>query len=326
MASHTMSPPTTLPKALHPQAAHLTQSVHAYLERTYSFSSPETKHAFLLMDFPRLVASLAPSGRIERLESAALFVSLTGILDDAFSQMSISDSREIGAKLLGIMQGGAPADVLNPLEKILGKIVEDMNAQNPLLAKDVLDGAVTLFLAQTDKARLDITQLDEYFEFRFRDVGGEYVSNSLICGIGAKKLTDYGGRFFTALVRFVNDIVLSRSERAKFNSLEKTTIRHVIIANDILSWEKELKEATESNEEGAALCSVVPILARNLGIGFDGAKRVLWAAARELEEEMEGLVDSGALSNDGKRYVQALKYLASGNEEWCRTTSRYRVE
>ncbi|KAL4739906.1 isoprenoid synthase domain-containing protein [Aspergillus similis] len=294
MASNTMTPPTTLPTALHPQAAHLTHSVHAYLESTYPFSSPETKHAFLEMDFPRLVASLAPNGRIERLESAALFVSLTGILDDAFSQMSISESRKIGAKLLGIMQGVAPADVLNPLEKILGKIVEDMNAASPGLAKDVLDGAVTLFLAQTDRARLGITQLDE---------------------------------FFTALVRFANDIVFSQSERAKFNSLEKTTIRHAIIANDILSWEKELKEATESNEEGAALCSVVPILARNLGIGFDGAKRVLWLAARELEGEMEGLArDLGALSNEGERYVQALKYLASGNEEWCRTTSRYRVE
>ncbi|KAL4748710.1 hypothetical protein BDW72DRAFT_205418 [Aspergillus terricola var. indicus] len=301
-----MTPPTTLPKALHPQAANLTHSVHTYLERTYPFSSLETKHAFLAMDFPRLVASLAPSGRIERLESAALFVSLTGILDDAFSQMSISESREIGAKLLSIMQGIAPADVLNPLEKILCKIVDDMNAQSPALAKDVLDGAVTLFLAQTDRARLDITQMDKYFEFRFRDVGGE---------------------FFTALIRFANDIVLSQSERAKFNSLEKTTIRHVIIANDILSWEKELKEATESNEEGAVLCSVVPILARNLGTGFDGAKRVLWAAARELEGEMERLArDSGALSNEGERYVQALKYLASGNEEWCRTTSRYRVE
>ncbi|KAL5000159.1 isoprenoid synthase domain-containing protein [Aspergillus recurvatus] len=301
-----MAPPTTLPIALHLHAAHLTQSVHAYLERTYPFSSPETKHAFLAMDFPRLVALLGPEGRIERLESAALFVSLTGILDDAFSQMSISESREIGAKLLGIMQGVAPVDVSSPLEKILGKIIEDMDSQSRELAKDVLDGAVTLFLAQTDKARLAITQLDEYFEFRYRDVGGE---------------------FFTALIRFVNDIVLSETERAKFSSLEKTAIRHAIIANDILSWEKELKEATESNEEGAALCSVVPILARNLGIGFDGAKRVLWAAARELEGEMERLVgEFGALSNEGERYAQTLKYLASGNEEWCRTTSRYRVE
>jgi hypothetical protein len=81
MASNTMTPPTTLPTALHPQAAHLTQYVHDYLERIYPFSSSETKHAFLEMDFPCFVASLAPSGRMERLESAALFVSLTGILD-----------------------------------------------------------------------------------------------------------------------------------------------------------------------------------------------------------------------------------------------------
>jgi hypothetical protein len=81
MVSNTMTPPTTLPTALHPRAAHITQSVHEYLEGTYPFSSPETKYAFYEMDFPRFMALLAPSGRIERLESAALFVSLTAILD-----------------------------------------------------------------------------------------------------------------------------------------------------------------------------------------------------------------------------------------------------
>ena len=94
---------------------------------------------------------------------------------DAFSQMSIPASRVIGAKLLDIMQGTANADLSNPLEKILTRIINDMKAQNEELASGVLKGAIALFHAQTSKARLGVTRLDEYFEFRYGDVGGEYV-------------------------------------------------------------------------------------------------------------------------------------------------------
>ncbi|OJI98259.1 hypothetical protein ASPVEDRAFT_79921 [Aspergillus versicolor CBS 583.65] len=295
---------TTLPTKCNPLAPHLTETVHDYLDKTWSFSSEAYKSAFFAMDFPRLLALICPEGPADRLESAALFVCLTGLLDDAFSQISIPASRVIGAKLLHIMQGTASADSSSPLETILMKIINDMKAQNKELASDVLKGAIALFHAQTSKARLGVTQLDEYFEFRFRDFGGE---------------------FFTALIRFVNNIVLTSSEMETFQSLERAAVRHVIIANDILSWEKELKEAAEGNQDGAELCSVIPILARNLGIGFDGAKRVLWVTARELEGKMDVLTEGLELSPSGERYVEALKYMASGNEEWSRTTSRYKV-
>lgn len=94
--------------------------------------------------------------------------------------MSIPASREIETKLLHIMQGTASADLSNPLEKILIKIINDMKTLNEDLANDVPKGAIALFHAQTSKARLKITQLDEYFEFRYGDVGGEYVVSSFL--------------------------------------------------------------------------------------------------------------------------------------------------
>ncbi|KAL4781348.1 isoprenoid synthase domain-containing protein [Aspergillus varians] len=299
-----MTSTTALPVKCHPLAPQLTQAVHAFLEQNWPFSSEKYKTAFFAMDFPRLLALICPEGSLDRLESAALFVCLTGILDDAFSQMSISDSREIGLKLLNIMQGTVSADLSSPVEKVLAKIISDMNSQDAELAKDVLAGAIALFHAQTDKERLGITQLDEYFEFRFRDVGGE---------------------FFTAIVRFVGGVMLEDSERVRLHDLERAAVRHFIIVNDILSWEKELREANESDHEGAALCSAVPILARNLGVGYEGAKRVLWVAAREVEGEIERMVAGLGGLSDGERYAQGLRYFASGTEEWSRTTSRYRV-
>ncbi|KAL2822792.1 isoprenoid synthase domain-containing protein [Aspergillus cavernicola] len=303
-----MPPKTTLPTRCSPLASQLTQNVHSYLSTTWTFSSEKYKAAFFAMDFPRLIALFCPDGPLDRLESAALFVCLTGILDDAFSQISVSESRIIGKKLLAIMQGSEPADPSIPLEKILHKIISDMNSQNPVLAKDVINGAIALFLAQTAKERLDVMQLDEYFAFRVRDVGGE---------------------FFLSLTRFVNNIHIPTPQLPKFQPLEEPIIKHMILANDILSWVKELKEAGESNQEGAAVCSAVPIVARNLGIGFEGARRVLWVACRELEGVFLGQVgelDGVGVGKEGERYIEALGYLASGNEEWSRTTSRYRVD
>lgn len=106
--------------------------------------------------------------------------------------MSIPASREIGTKLLHIMQGTASADPSNPLERILVKIVDDMKTQNEELAKDVLKGAIALFHAQTSKARLEVAQLDEYFEFRYGDVGGEYV---MLCYPSYIYLTSTVGAF-----------------------------------------------------------------------------------------------------------------------------------
>lgn len=78
------------------------------------------------------------------------------------------------------MQDTASADPSSPLETILVKIITGMKSQNEVLAESVLNGAIALFHAQTSKARLGATQLDEYFEFRFRDVGGEYVITSIL--------------------------------------------------------------------------------------------------------------------------------------------------
>ncbi|KAI9371236.1 isoprenoid synthase domain-containing protein [Aspergillus egyptiacus] len=307
-------PPTTLPSRCSPFAEQLTHNVHAYLAATWTFSSKAYKSAFFAMDVPRSVAFACPNGPIDRLESCALFVCLTGILDDAFSQMSISAAQAIGKKLLAIMTGTAEPDLCNPLEKIVDKIISDLTAQDAEFAKPVIKGAVALFMAQTAEERLGVMQLDEYFAFRFRDVGGE---------------------FFLAIARFVNGVRIRMApcQRGLFAKLEEAVVRHVILVNDVISFDKEVKEAEAGNQEGSAICSAVPILARNLGIGFDGAKRVLWMACRELEGTFDGLADevrrgvkNGEEKEAAEKYILALRDFASGNEAWSRTTSRYRVD
>ncbi|KAL5336610.1 isoprenoid synthase domain-containing protein [Aspergillus crustosus] len=318
ISTTTNAPPTTLPSTIHPSSTQITQNVHSYLDTHWSFSSDAYKTAFFAMDLPRIVALCYPEGEVTRVESAALFTTLTALLDDAFSQMSLSDSRDLGKRLLGILQGAVTAEPQNHIEKVLADVVNEMLAQNKGLAKDVVKGTIALFLAQTDKARLGVTELDEYFEFRFRDIGGD---------------------LFTAIIRFVNDITLTPSTLSKFAPLELATIRHVTLTNDIISWDKELKEATESNQEGAALFSAIPIVAKKQAIGFEEARAVLWNSVREYEGEIallekdliEGVADGQGEEAGGdekrqvERYIRGLKYLASGNEEWSKTTSRYRV-
>ncbi|KAL4886802.1 isoprenoid synthase domain-containing protein [Aspergillus karnatakaensis] len=347
----TAPPPTILQTTIHPLAPQLTQNVHAYLESNWSFSSKKYETAFFAMDFPRLLALICPEGDIERLESAAVFVCLTGLLDDTFSTLPLAESQKIANRLWTILEEGPTGKATgtgtgtgtdtkeesipaSAPEKVLLKLLSDMKSHDEGLAKEVMRGAIQLLEAQTSEERLEMKDLDldQYFAFRFRDVGGE---------------------FFTALLRYTSNIPLPRSLREEFFHLVNAVIRHVILTNDIISWDKEAKEAREGegesesesgrggDKEGSAICSVVPILARNLGISVEGAKRVLWGAVRELEREirLEGENMMKELANlnhgeekwtaqereAGERYIRALGFLASGNEEWSKTTSRYKV-
>lgn len=48
---------------------------------------------------------------------------------------------------------------------------DDMRRQDKGLADDILEPTFNFMRAQTDKSRLTIKELGEYFEYRERDVG-----------------------------------------------------------------------------------------------------------------------------------------------------------
>ncbi|KAL3417259.1 aristolochene synthase [Phlyctema vagabunda] len=160
--------------------------------------------------------------------------------------------------------------------------------------------------AQTDRKRLILKQMGPYLEYREKDVGQALLS---------------------ALMRFSMKLNLSHTEMETVRDIELNCSKHISVVNDIYSWEKELKAAKNSSEEGSALCSSVLVMATEANLSFRASKRILWMMCREWELVHEELwarkSQTPKCSDDLLAFIKGLEYQMSGNEAWSRSTLRY---
>lgn len=138
------------------------------------------------------------------------------------------------------------------------------------------------------------------------------------------------GSVISSTMCFVMGIHLSASERSALAPLEENCAKHLSAINDIYSWAKEVRAAKAEGNEGAAICSAVPILGEEINLDIEATKRVLWTMIREWELVHTRLQADLVASPDGcsqavEEYVKGVEYQMSGNEEWDKTTLRYRI-
>jgi aristolochene synthase len=131
-------------------------------------------------------------------------------------------------------------------------------------------------------------------------------------------------------MRFSYNLNLSPREIDSVVEFEKNCGKHIMLVNDILSYEKEKAMSEKEKSEGAILCNAVQILADQVAISPEAAKGVLWIMVRECEHvhmqllaKMDSVLPGLELKEDMRRYVQGLEYQMSGNEKWSTTTLRY---
>ncbi len=129
-------------------------------------------------------------------------------------------------------------------------------------------------------------------------------------------------------MRFSMGLQIDESDLAAARPAERNCSKHISVLNDIYSYEKEVAAAQSGHVEGGALCSSVPILAREADVDPHAAKRILWAMCREWERCHEEMVvrlerQQEEASPALRAYVKGLEYQMSGNEMWSRSTMRY---
>lgn len=130
-------------------------------------------------------------------------------------------------------------------------------------------------------------------------------------------------------MRFSLGISLEADELAGMRVLEANFSKQLSVVNDIYSFEKEEQWARTGHKEGAYLSSAVKVLAHETSLGITATKRVLWTMIREWENVHDQLVaeklnDPKGCSQVAKVYMKGLEYQMSGNEQWSKTTLRYR--
>ncbi|KAL9624078.1 MAG: hypothetical protein Q9160_001600 [Pyrenula sp. 1 TL-2023] len=270
--------PSIWKSKIHPLAEKVGHEIDTYFLGHWDFGDEKAKQNFLKAGFSRVTCYYFPEARGDRIAYACRLLTILFLIDGSL-----------------------------PAEYIMYDLWTEMRRVDTALANATIEPTFVFMQAQTDKSRLEITKLGDYFEYRERDVGKELLSS---------------------LMRFTMDLHMTTSELAPLATLERYCGRHISIVNDILSWEKEVRAASDGHREGSALCSAVKVLSDETGLGIAATKRVLWSMTREIErgytEEVRRVLEVlKDVSEKVKAYIRGLEYQMSGNEEWSVTTQRY---
>ena len=61
-------------------------------------------------------------------------------------------------------------------------------------------------------------------------------------------------------MRFVMKLEMTLEELEEVKDVDLNCSKHISVVNDIYSWEKELQQAEQCEEEGSTLCSSVKVV------------------------------------------------------------------
>ncbi|KAI5240138.1 hypothetical protein E4T43_06269 [Aureobasidium subglaciale] len=301
-------PSSTWEALCHPRVDEVSEEVDGYFLKHWPFPNAKAEKTFIGAGFSRVTCLYFPLAKDDRIHFACRLLTVLFLIDDVLEDMSFEEGEAYNARLMPIARGHVSPDRSKPVEYIFYDLWKSMRDHDEELANEVLEPVFTFMRAQTDRTRLQITELGRYLEYRERDVGKALLS---------------------ALMRFSMDLHLTGEELFTMSSVEQNCSKQISVVNDIYSWEKELLASQHGHKEGSALCSAVQVLAGSAGINIEAAKRVLWAMTREWEREHDAMYNKAiaeGCSASVNAYIKGLEYQMSGNELWSRTTLRYKMK
>ena len=125
-------------------------------------------------------------------------------------------------------------------------------------------------------------------------------------------------------VRFSAATLHEKADRPIFKWIENLYIRLCIYANDLYSYEKEVRE---SQEEESVIHNSVRVIEELLSVPPASAKSILrtvfWDCERQLREEYERLMSLPEVSEAQKSYLRRLVESFVGNKLYSMSTYRY---
>ncbi|KAI0483450.1 Aristolochene synthase [Xylaria cf. heliscus] len=289
----------------HPLVDVVSDEVNTYFLENWGFKSEKARKKFVHAGFSRVTCLYFPKALDDRIHFACRLLTVLFLIDDVLEYMSLTEGSMYNEKLIKIARGDILPNRSEPAEFIMYDLWESMRSHDEELADCVLEPMFTFMRAQTDKARLEPMNLEEYFDYREKDVGKALLSS---------------------LMRFSMGLHITAEEIQLARPVEMNCSKNISVINDIFSYEKEVLAAAEGHEEGGFLCSSVPIVASESGVDIEESKSILLAMCREWEVHHNALVKEIQLKSQSRAlamYLKGLEYQMSGNELWSRTTKRY---
>ncbi|KAI0454854.1 Aristolochene synthase in complex with 12,13 Difluorofarnesyl diphosphate [Xylaria acuta] len=279
--------------------------VDGYFLKHWPFQGKKAREKFVAAGFSRVTCLYFPKALDDRIHFACRLLTILFLIDDLLEHMSLEEGRAYNERLMDIARGDILPDRTIPAEYIFYDLWESMRAHDLKMANDILEPVFVFMRAQTDPARLKPMDLEEYLQYREKDVGKALLG---------------------ALMRFSMALEVSPEELALARPADMTCSKHLSVINDIWSYEKEYIASQTLHDEGGVLCTCVSIMSKDTDLRIPAAKRVLYNICREWElvfkqevNDILNICDTPAI----RAYLDGLELQMVGNELWSRTTLRY---
>ncbi|OJJ96638.1 hypothetical protein ASPACDRAFT_125390 [Aspergillus aculeatus ATCC 16872] len=163
----------------------------------------------------------------------------------------------------------------------------------------LIRGYLTWMAFMRSTMRDQFTSLRDYLDYRAVDIGRDYI---------------------LAAVKFGNGIHLSPAEEPPLAPLIGLAMDHIIMTNDLFSYDKERRDSE-------TCANAVQYLEQVLSVDAGSAKTLITSLLTQTEgrihAELESLCRSGALSEAQIRYARGVVEAAAGNVVFSITTRRY---
>ncbi|KAJ6030972.1 hypothetical protein N7540_001704 [Penicillium herquei] len=222
---------------------------------------------------------------------------------DYMEDLSFDEAKLLADRLAAISRKQTPPDRSIPMEWIICDIFEEMRAMDPKNGEDTVESTIIYWNSQADDQRASFKDLGSCMTYRMIDSASEAAS---------------------PLIRFGIELHMTPEECELVKELDFNRSRHISLVNDVVSWDKEIRKAQESSQDGSLLCSCVQVAMEEFSIDLTAAKRMLRFLAREFElRHLELTANLLSTHPHLTLYCRGLEYNMSGDEAWGRVSGRY---
>ncbi|EAU37091.1 predicted protein [Aspergillus terreus NIH2624] len=180
-------------------------------------------------------------------------------------------------------------------------LADEILSEDPVLGQRVLDGMISWGGLDVKTYPDTFSSLTDYMVYRVEDVGADLI-------------------FRTA--EFACGLQLPQREMDALNGLRSLCARHILLTNDLYSYEKE----AAAEKKGVKLFNAVRVVQDLMGVSALSAKGILrsiiWDVERRMNEEYEHLVAEKSSESQLVR-ARALVACVAGNMYFSATCARY---
>jgi aristolochene synthase len=174
--------PTILTAQLHPNTQKVVDETHAFFMKHWPFKTETHKQRFCDEGYAWFNCILCPMGLDDRMVGVCKFLTTGFLIDDMLDRMSVEEGKAHNAVVIACCRGEQLPDREKPAEWIMYDLFQEFRQIDKPLSDMLLKYTIDFFEAQTNADRSNLMNLEEYFEYRYADLGKGYVPTLGRCG------------------------------------------------------------------------------------------------------------------------------------------------